>query len=68
MIKRHHNKPAKVNEVIQYVLESGGIEYARNKMTQLAAEAIELLKADFPDNDARASLIELINYTVTRKK
>ncbi len=68
LIKRHHNKPDKVKEVIDYVLKSGGIEYARTKMMEHANFAIDRLNEHFPDNAARASLIQLVEYTVTRKK
>ena len=67
-IVRHHNKNSKkVNEVIQFVKENGGIEYSTKKMQEFKDTALEIL-SQFPDNDAKFSLIEFVNYTITREK
>ena len=67
-IVRHHNKNSKkVNEVIQFVKENGGIEYSTKKMQEFKDMALEIL-SQFPDNDAKFSLIEFVNYTITREK
>ncbi|MCL4817125.1 MAG: polyprenyl synthetase family protein [Flavobacteriales bacterium] len=67
MVKNHNQNPKKVKEVIQYVIKSGGIEYTRNKMLEYRNKAIELLLT-FPQNEARNSLQDLVNYTVERVK
>ncbi len=67
IVKRHGNKPDKVQELIQFVIDSGGLNYAANKMNQYTSEALELLNT-FDDCEAKNSLISLVEYTTTRKK
>lgn len=67
LIKRKNNSSAVVEELIQLVTEKGGLEYAEQKMNEFKNKAIEGLR-EFPDCEARASLIELMNYIATRKK
>ena len=66
-IKRHHNNPKKVNEVIAFVRESGGLEYAREKMYAYQAKAIDIISG-MPDSEAKTSLQALIKYVIDRKK
>jgi len=66
-IKRHHNKPQKVKEVIAFVRASGGLEYAREKMYEYQAKAIEIISG-MPDSEAKNSLHALIKYVINRKK
>ncbi|MCF8217421.1 MAG: polyprenyl synthetase family protein [Bacteroidales bacterium] len=65
-IRRHNENPKKVNEIISLVNESGGIEYARQKMDQLKQEAIEIIH-EFPASEARDSLEKLVIFTTQRK-
>ncbi|MES2799046.1 MAG: polyprenyl synthetase family protein [Bacteroidota bacterium] len=67
IIKNHNEDSKKVKRAIQLVIEHGGISYAYKKMMQLANEALLLLN-DFPDSDAKSSLITLVNYTTQREK
>ncbi len=65
---RHKNKnTAKVRELIDLVVKKGGIEYATRKMVEFKDKAVEELK-EFPDCEARESLIELMNYVIMRNK
>ncbi len=66
-VKNNNNDDKKVNEVIQFVLQSGGIEYATEKMHQYRDDALKLLE-QFPENEARNSLKDLVLYTTERKK
>lgn len=66
-VKNHNENPDKVKEVIDFVLNSGGIEYSRQRMMDYVNEAKELLFT-FPDNAARKSLEGMVDYTVNRKK
>lgn len=66
-VKRHHKNDKKVTEVIDFVKENGGIEYAYEKMMQYKNDALQLLE-QYPDSEAKESLIELVNYTIQRKK
>lgn len=67
IIKNHNENPEKVAEVIDYVVKSGGIEYATKRMHEYKEKALALLKT-LPENESRDSLEELITYTIERKK
>lgn len=66
IVKNNNTDRAKVNEVIDYVKKSGGIEYAQQKMEGYRLEAIELLHK-YPDSPARQAMEELVNYAIKRK-
>lgn len=57
-----------INRLTQYAIANGGIDYAREKMKQLAAEANEALAAAFPDTPARKALTDLLAYILLRTK
>ncbi|MDQ3190028.1 MAG: polyprenyl synthetase family protein [Bacteroidota bacterium] len=67
IIKNHNENPAKVAEVISYVVTSGGIEYARKKMNEHKEKALELLST-LKDCPAKISLEQLVRYTTERDK
>ncbi len=67
IVKYHNTSREKVDWLIDRVAESGGMEYARKKMHELTDAAIELLY-EFPENEARQALEQLIEYSVDRKK
>jgi octaprenyl-diphosphate synthase len=48
------------------VKDNGGINYAREKMTEYRDKALEILNS-YPESDAREGLIELVHFTTTRK-
>ncbi|MBK7476543.1 MAG: polyprenyl synthetase family protein [Haliscomenobacter sp.] len=66
-IRRRHDNPENVKEVIQFVRSSGGIEYAQEKMLAYRKEALDLLYT-FPDSPSRQSLEDLIYFATERKK
>mgnify|MGYP001597557448 CR=1 FL=1 len=67
IIKRHHNNPKKVKEVIDFVRQSGGLKYAEEKMYAYQAKAVEII-SEMPDSEAKTSLQVLIKYVIDRKK
>ncbi len=67
IVKRHNTDKKKVNEVIDYVIDNGGIDYATKKMIEYKEKALEIL-AQFPDNEAKTALLELVDYVISRKK
>ena len=67
IIKNHNDNSKKVNEVIDYVLQSGGIAHTKSKMIEFTESAKSRL-IQFPDGDAKESLIALVDYTVNREK
>lgn len=65
-IKRHNTDKKRIKEIIQFVKERGGLEYAEKIMLQYREEALEILN-EFPDNPARTALNQLVNYVTDRK-
>ncbi len=65
-VKNNSNEKKKVNEVISYVQQSGGIAYAQQKMQQYKQEALDILQ-QYPDTAARRAMEELVNYVIDRK-
>ncbi|MCB0761426.1 MAG: polyprenyl synthetase family protein [Flavobacteriales bacterium] len=67
IIKNHNENPRKVKEVVEYVIQSGGIEYSIEKMHELKNKAVALLQP-LPESDSKAALLGLVEYTINRKK
>ena len=67
LIKKKNKNAAVVNELIQMVIQKGGLDYAAKKMTEFKDKAIAALM-EFEDGEARTSLIELMEYITTRQK
>jgi octaprenyl-diphosphate synthase len=67
IIKNHSEEPEQVKKVIDFVIKSGGIEYAQNAMNEYKNKALDILMT-FPKNDSRDALEELVIYTTERKK
>lgn len=67
LVKNHNENPDKVTEVINFVRSSGGLNYATEKMLQFQKEAFEILE-DFPNNEYKKGLQELVKYTTERNK
>ena len=66
IVKNNSTDRAKVNEVISYVQQSGGIKYAEQKMQAYKEEALQLLHT-YPDTPARQAMEELVDYVINRK-
>lgn len=66
IIKNNSTDRKKVDEVINYVQQSGGITYAQEKMIQYKEDALKLL-CNFPESSARTAMEELVNYVIDRK-
>ena len=67
IIKRYNEDKVKVAEVIKFVNESGGIQYATDAMNRYRQEAFDILNT-FPDSETRTSLFDLVNFVTERKK
>ncbi|MDG5799361.1 polyprenyl synthetase family protein [Marinilabiliaceae bacterium ANBcel2] len=65
-ISKHHKKERKIAPVIKYVVDNGGIDYARNKMHQFSEKALDILKS-YPESDTQKALIELVDFTTKRE-
>ena len=66
IVKNENTEKAKVKFVLHTVKQSGGIQYATDKMFAFRDEALSILY-EFPDSDVRQALEELVRYTTDRK-
>jgi octaprenyl-diphosphate synthase len=66
IIKNQNKDPEQIKFVLQKVTETGGIEYAKNKMEEYRDEGLKIL-FEFPESDVRRALEELVLYTTDRK-
>lgn len=56
---------SEINQLIDYTLQNGGIEYAEKRMFQLADEAKDLLSV-FPDSTVKSALLSYVDYVARR--
>ncbi|MGB5645944.1 polyprenyl synthetase family protein [Muriicola sp.] len=66
-VKNHNKDKKRVKEVIQFVKDKGGLEYAESKMHAYQDEALKLLDT-YPDSPYKEALQLMVNYVVDRKK
>lgn len=66
IIKNNNKDEAKIAKVTDFVLSSGGIEYATQKMYAHKDNALQLLSG-FHNNEAKKALEQLVIYTIERK-
>ncbi len=66
IIKNHNTNEKKVADVIEFVQQSGGIAYSKQKMALFQEEAFNLLEA-FPYSLFKTSILELVRYTIERE-
>ena len=67
IVKSRKKTKAEINEVISFVTENGGMEYAELKMNQYRDKALAILDS-YPDSEVKESLKEFVHYTTSRKK
>ena len=66
-IKHKSHKKKVVDNIIQYVKDSGGIQYANEQMTKYQNEALKILD-NFKDSVYKRSLADLVQFTIERTK
>lgn len=66
-IKNHNTDDKRVGKVINMVREKGGIEYTVSRMKEYQQKALSMLES-YPDNEARTSLVDLVNFVIDRTK
>ncbi len=66
-IKNHNKDRKRVKEVIAFVKDNGGLEYAITKMKTFQAEALQILQ-NYPESEYKNSLELMVNYVIERKK
>ena len=64
-IKRHNKDKSRIKEIISIVKQTGGLEYAIEKMNYFHKLALDDLKK-LPDNEFKKSLTDMINYVIQR--
>ena len=67
LIRNKNEDKKAVNQVIDFVKKSGGMDYATQVMNTYFEEALDLLK-EFPESEYKTSLEALVRYTIERKK
>ncbi|PQB03666.1 polyprenyl synthetase family protein [Aureitalea marina] len=66
-IKNHNKDKKRVKEVISYVKEEGGLDYAIGRMRDYRERALDIL-GHYPDSAYKDSLELMVNYVIDRKK
>jgi octaprenyl-diphosphate synthase len=67
IVKNKKKTKSEISEVISFVSDFGGIDYAELKMNQYRDKALAILDS-FPDSEVKESLKEFVLYTTSRKK
>ncbi|RZS92203.1 polyprenyl synthetase family protein [Aquimarina brevivitae] len=66
-VKNHNKNKQRVKEVIAFVKENGGLDYAIEIMHQFKSDALAILNT-FPESQYKSSLELMVNYVIDRKK
>jgi octaprenyl-diphosphate synthase len=67
LVKNHNNEVDKIAQIIKFVKDAGGLQYADSQMKKYQEEAFEILNT-MPDGDARRGLEQLVRFTTERNK
>ena len=67
LVKNHNEEPKKVAEIIAFVKDSDGLNYASTQMSKYQEEAFTILNT-FPPSEFRTGLEQLVRFTTERKK
>ena len=67
MVKNNHHKRKSVQQVIDFVKSSGGIDYAQKIMSNFVEEALEILDT-FSPSPYKDSLHQMVEFTISRNK
>lgn len=66
-VKNHNKDKKRIKEVIAFVIDKGGLDYAESKMIDFQKEALDLI-SNYPESQFKDSLILMVNYVIERKK
>jgi len=67
IVRNKKKSKSEISEVIRFVSEYGGMEYAEIKMNQYRDKALAILDS-YPDSEVKNSLKDFVYYTTARKK
>jgi len=66
-VKNHNKDKKRVKEVIVFVKENGGLDYAVSQMKSFRDQALALI-SHYEDSDYKTALELMVNYVIDRKK
>lgn len=66
-VKNHNKDKRRVKEVINFVKENGGLDYATERMQEYHQEAMKLIES-YPASPYKDSLELMVNYVIERKQ
>jgi octaprenyl-diphosphate synthase len=67
IIKNRNEESKMIKRATDLVIEHGGINYAFERMNELAEEAKKLL-SKYNESESKSALVDLVNYTINREK
>jgi len=67
IVKNKKKTKSEINEVISFVSDYGGMDYAERKMNQYRDKALAILDT-YAESEVKESLREFVHYTTSRKK
>jgi len=67
IVKRQNKNKKKVQEVIDFVIEKGGLDYTTKVMLDYKSKALDIL-SEMPEGESKSALSSLVEYVVERKK
>ncbi len=65
IVKSKKKSKEEIQQVIKFVADQGGMQYAELKMNQYRDKALAIIDS-YPESEVRESLREFINYTTSR--
>ncbi|MGN6639352.1 MAG: polyprenyl synthetase family protein, partial [Mucilaginibacter sp.] len=67
LVKNHKDDPKKIAQIIKFVNETGGLQYAESQMKKYQDDAFKILNT-FPESPSRQGLEQLVRFTTERNK
>lgn len=67
LVKNHNEEQQTLYTILNFIHSQGGMKYAEQKMLTYKQQALDIL-AQFPDSTAKSSLIQLVDFTINRRK
>lgn len=64
-VKNHNENKERVDELIRFIHQKGGIEYTRQQMYVYKQKAFDIIDT-IPDSAAKAGMVELVDYITER--
>lgn len=65
-IKNHNKDKKRVKELINFVKQKNGLQYAEQVMKEYQQKALDIIK-NYPESEYKKALILMVNYVIDRK-